>query len=318
MVKGGVFVKKFYAVKVGRNTGIFETWSDCEKQVKGFSGAIYKSFTSKDEAKIFLDETNNILINQHENSNDTKLSVYVDGSYSKSQKRSGYGCVFVENEKIIHKISKEVKVEEDLWNVSAEIEGVLGAVEWSIQNGYKNLTIYHDYIGLSHWMDGTWKAKKNTTRQYVDKMNKLSANIKLKFIKVKAHSNDLLNDLADELAKQAISYDNKVSGDYEGHELDIIEDEKVSPPIAFKYETYIKIIGTDFSPKFFTKYGEFQFNDYSLEKIAKFFYKSKGNKIKDLKECSVQVDFPHLTIVYTPKIGEKWTLILDFGGQINE
>ena len=28
--------KKFYAVKAGRTPGIYETWSDCEKQVQRF------------------------------------------------------------------------------------------------------------------------------------------------------------------------------------------------------------------------------------------------------------------------------------------
>ena len=35
---------KYYAVKNGRQTGIFESWAECEEQVKGFSGAVYKSF----------------------------------------------------------------------------------------------------------------------------------------------------------------------------------------------------------------------------------------------------------------------------------
>ena len=35
---------KIYAVKVGRIKGIFFAWSDCETQVKGFSGAEHKSF----------------------------------------------------------------------------------------------------------------------------------------------------------------------------------------------------------------------------------------------------------------------------------
>lgn len=43
--------KKYYVVWNGRKTGIFTTWADCEKQVKGFSGAKYKSFASKEEAE---------------------------------------------------------------------------------------------------------------------------------------------------------------------------------------------------------------------------------------------------------------------------
>ena len=39
--------KKFYAVRQGRVPGVYTTWSDCEKQVKGYGGAIYKSFRQK-------------------------------------------------------------------------------------------------------------------------------------------------------------------------------------------------------------------------------------------------------------------------------
>ena len=45
-------MSKFYAVKQGRQTGIFSSWKECEAQVKGFKGAIYKSFASKEEALV--------------------------------------------------------------------------------------------------------------------------------------------------------------------------------------------------------------------------------------------------------------------------
>ena len=36
--------KKFYAVKAGRTPGIYETWTDCEKQVKGLVGLFINRF----------------------------------------------------------------------------------------------------------------------------------------------------------------------------------------------------------------------------------------------------------------------------------
>ncbi|ORO50284.1 RNase H1/viroplasmin domain-containing protein [Streptococcus oralis] len=47
-------VKKFYAVAKGKVPGIYTTWLETEKQVTGFSGAVYKSFTSYIEAYKFL------------------------------------------------------------------------------------------------------------------------------------------------------------------------------------------------------------------------------------------------------------------------
>lgn len=43
--------QKYYVVWKGRKTGIFTTWAECEKQVKGFVDAQYKAFGSSKEAE---------------------------------------------------------------------------------------------------------------------------------------------------------------------------------------------------------------------------------------------------------------------------
>ena len=43
--------KKFYVVWVGAQPGIYTQWNQCEAQIKGYPGARYKSFTSKQEAE---------------------------------------------------------------------------------------------------------------------------------------------------------------------------------------------------------------------------------------------------------------------------
>lgn len=45
----------FYAVAKGRQTGIFRTWTECESQVKGFGGAVFKKFKTNNEAQNFID-----------------------------------------------------------------------------------------------------------------------------------------------------------------------------------------------------------------------------------------------------------------------
>ncbi|MDN3557003.1 ribonuclease H family protein [Halomonas maura] len=42
---------KFYVVWVGRQTGIFTTWAECDQQVKGFPKARYKSFPTREDAE---------------------------------------------------------------------------------------------------------------------------------------------------------------------------------------------------------------------------------------------------------------------------
>lgn len=43
--------EKFYVVWHGVEPGIYTNWKDCEKQVKGFDKALYKSFGTKQEAE---------------------------------------------------------------------------------------------------------------------------------------------------------------------------------------------------------------------------------------------------------------------------
>lgn len=47
--------KKVYAIKAGRKPGIYNTWDEAKAQVDGFKGAIYKGFTSVEEAKAFME-----------------------------------------------------------------------------------------------------------------------------------------------------------------------------------------------------------------------------------------------------------------------
>ena len=44
--------KKFYVVWNGHKKGVFTSWNVCKKQINGFEGAQYKSFSSLDEAEI--------------------------------------------------------------------------------------------------------------------------------------------------------------------------------------------------------------------------------------------------------------------------
>lgn len=49
----GMAKTKFYGVRVGRQPGVFSSWPACQVQVKGFSGAVFKSFPTEQEAREF-------------------------------------------------------------------------------------------------------------------------------------------------------------------------------------------------------------------------------------------------------------------------
>ncbi|XP_064483380.1 ribonuclease H1-like isoform X2 [Ornithodoros turicata] len=58
--------KFFYAVRRGRNTGVYDTWAECEAQVKGFPFARYKKFETQEEALAFVTDNEPITLqNDH-------------------------------------------------------------------------------------------------------------------------------------------------------------------------------------------------------------------------------------------------------------
>lgn len=52
--------KKYYAVKKGKVPGIYETWNEAKAQVDGFSGAVYKSFSTLEEADKYIASQNSV------------------------------------------------------------------------------------------------------------------------------------------------------------------------------------------------------------------------------------------------------------------
>ncbi len=51
MYNHAVPTNKYYVVWKGRRTGIFNSWAECEAQIKGYTGAEYKAFDSRPEAE---------------------------------------------------------------------------------------------------------------------------------------------------------------------------------------------------------------------------------------------------------------------------
>ncbi|MWK60533.1 hypothetical protein GO594_31675, partial [Pseudomonas otitidis] len=92
----------------------------------------------------------------------------------------------------------------DMNNV-AGIKAAEIAMQYCIDNQIKSLKIYHDYEGIAKWCTGEWKAKKTGTQEYKNFFDSLKGKLNVEFIKVKGHSGDEFNDLADRLAKEAFN-----------------------------------------------------------------------------------------------------------------
>ncbi|MGN1141563.1 MAG: viroplasmin family protein [Oliverpabstia sp.] len=199
--------KKVYAVRRGKTTGLFYSWSECEAAVSGYPGAEYKGFLTEDEAKKYLGyedikaENEDVL-----NKENFSLIAYVDGSFDAAIGKYAFGCVILTPDGDIIKESGNGDNPESLAirNVAGEMLGAMTAVRWAIKNGYDNLELRYDYEGIEKWATGVWKAKNTLTQKYAEYMQRQQNHIKISFRKVKAHSGDYYNEEADKLAKEAL------------------------------------------------------------------------------------------------------------------
>lgn len=198
--------KKYYAVKKGRNTGIFTSWDECKKQVMGFSGAIYKSFTNVDDAKKYILNDIQLASRKSVTVQDSDTAVaYVDGSYNIKTKDFACGVIIFYHQKIYEFNEKFTdSTLSEMRNVAGEIKGAEMAIQFCLDNNITNINIFHDYEGIARWCDSSWKATKIGTKNYVDFYNNSKDKVNISFTKVKGHSGNKYNDRADRLAKDAL------------------------------------------------------------------------------------------------------------------
>lgn len=203
--------KKFYAVRKGKTTGIFDSWEKCKKQVVGFSGAEYKSFLTMGEAESYINGVKAAPVPSGVNESgvdiygeDTAVA-YVDGSYKADTCEFSCGAVlFYKGKETTFSQKFNDPDMADMRNVAGEIMGSVSVMKYCIENGIQKLVIYHDYEGVAKWATGGWKANKTGTRAYVDFCRGAASHLDFSFVKVKGHSGDKFNDMADKLAKEAL------------------------------------------------------------------------------------------------------------------
>ncbi|MDD6564007.1 MAG: ribonuclease H family protein [Clostridiales bacterium] len=194
--------KKFYAVRCGQVPGIYTSWDECRKNVHGFGGAEYKSFSTLSEAESFMaGKTSDVSAA----SRDGAAVAYVDGSFDINTSRFSYGAViFVNGTEIEMSCAFSDAELASMRNVAGEIKGAEAVMQYCIDNSIDKLDIYYDYEGIEKWCSGAWRTNKEGTSKYKAYYDAVKSQIDIRFIKVKGHSGDVNNDRADLLAKSAL------------------------------------------------------------------------------------------------------------------
>jgi len=199
--------KKIYAVKVGRNPGIYHLESECKKQVDQYPGAIFQRFDCLETANEFLYGTSprkgSSLLTVDKN---TILHAYIDGSFLEKEDQYGYGIVFVVNGKIIDEQSGSGSdnAMSNMRNVAGELVAAQRAMKYAQKHHYKKLVIHHDYLGVANFCTERWPPKNGSTKSYHDYYKDKSSFLDVKFKWIKAHTGNEFNERADDLARIAL------------------------------------------------------------------------------------------------------------------
>jgi len=206
---------KFYAVRKGRNPGIFTTWKKAEQQVKGFKGAVFKSFPSEELAEEFLQ-------GEEKKVEAKKIKItnifYTDGSslnnQNQKQRKAGWGTLWIQNGQMIGWKNGPIPNTMNQTNNIGELEAIRQTLLWISEEQCKEeIKIMSDSqycINMfENWLPKIrqrgWKTsngQKLKNKGLIQEIAELLQTQKVVFEHVKAHNGNKWNEMVDKLAKE--------------------------------------------------------------------------------------------------------------------
>ena len=202
--------KKVYAVKAGRQTGLFTSWPECEAQVRGFMGAKYKGFATAAEAMAWLQGNENNGGVAGKVSGEADYLIYTDGScLINPDGPGGWAVVMVEQKTgAVRELSGgDPSTTNNRMELTAAVQALsavpVGATvmlctdSQYMKNGFtKNW--------LKGWKKNGWKTAKGTSVLNQDlwrELDELYWQRHVEFRWVKGHVGIKYNERCDQLAK---------------------------------------------------------------------------------------------------------------------
>lgn len=141
---------KYYVVEKGFETGIYDNWADCQKQVLGFKGAIYKSYPTIEAASlafnvgiVYKNKEEKVIV---EPNIDKLNSIVVDGACAKNPGVGEFQIVDLNDN---HQIYLSKKYANATNNVM-EFLGLVEALKIAIISNKK--FVYTDSITAMAWV----------------------------------------------------------------------------------------------------------------------------------------------------------------------
>ena len=216
--------KSIYAVAAGRQTGIFNTWAAVEQLVKGFAGARYKGFSSRDEAEAWLENpawaarpakstrpSGTGKAGSCQRPEDIPqtddLLIYTDGGCINNPGPGGYGVVICRGDERTELSGGFRLTTNNRMEITAALVALRAAGQYQ-----KKVHLYSDSSYLVNgiekgwakkWRQNGWLKAEKTPVLHVDlwqELLELTGAIQVVFHWVKGHAGNSLNERCDQLA----------------------------------------------------------------------------------------------------------------------
>lgn len=150
--------KKYYVVWNGKQTGVFDNWNECQKQISGFNGAQFMSFENLQEAEIAFSKT----YYDYKGTKGKKTQISTDNiaKYGKPLSEAfavdaafngnefEYRCVFIASGKEIFHFGPEPGGSNNI----GEFLAIVHSMAFQQQKGI-NIPIYSDSYNAIKWVN---------------------------------------------------------------------------------------------------------------------------------------------------------------------
>lgn len=209
-------MKKYYSVYRGHNPGVYLTWSECQRQISGYRGAIFRSFSSIDDARAF---SRTGAADVADPKSESEYVLYTDGSAMNG--RAGCGIHCARPRLRFCDISAPLTTP-PFTNQRAELQAILLATELLDREGVAGTTpvaIFSDStysikavtVWYKAWRDNGWKTANGKDVLNRDIIEPLVAVLErrtgTRLHWIKGHARVAGNERADILAKAACMED---------------------------------------------------------------------------------------------------------------
>lgn len=192
---------KYYAVARGRNTGIYTSWQEAQEQIIRFPNALFKSFESEIDAIKYLQDHEETEPKSQDFRDYLKSSndcvAYIDGSCMENKKASS-GVVLLFGSPVHNKDYLAHR------NIAGELSSAIEAMNAAYNAGFKKLTLFYDYQGIEEIALGRWQTRGDMMKAYKETYEKFASSMEIEFVKIKGHTGNKGNDLADEVAGHSL------------------------------------------------------------------------------------------------------------------